>query len=373
MRKKFLIGQLGRFGDCLYATALAKQIKNDYPDCHLTWAIAENYKSILELNPDIDSVWEIPATDGDYAKEGWEKFENEALKRQNNGEFDEIFLSQITPRNWIRFNGTIRGAILSAYQKPMTVSVAPVIRLTETEVNRVKIFTEKHQLSNFKHTILFECAPGSEQSAVDIDFAERVAKVITEQNKDVCFILSSQQKLKVKSPQIIDASELSFRENAELTKYCTLLIGCSSGITWLSTSDWAKKLPMVQLLNSDLIIYAGVHFDFELNNLDSSQVLEMVEFDENKTVDCVNSIIENGFETTKLNFHQIYKPNFNHGKSVCQGLLNANISWREIKQFVKNYAENVEPTSQTLPLKYSYLMLYTFFYHKLKKLKQRLK
>ncbi|CAF4608564.1 unnamed protein product, partial [Rotaria sp. Silwood2] len=135
MSKRFLIGQLARFGDCLYATTLAKQIKYDYPDSHITWAIAENYKSILDLNPHIDRVWEIPPAD-DYTKAVWDKFENEALERQANGEFDEIIFSQIPPRNWIRFDGTVRRAILNSYEKPITVSVDPVVRLSEDEVNR---------------------------------------------------------------------------------------------------------------------------------------------------------------------------------------------------------------------------------------------
>ena len=63
-RKRFLIGQLGSFGDCLFATTVARQIKNDYPDCHLTWAVGSIYRSILDGNPYIDDIWEFPLSTG---------------------------------------------------------------------------------------------------------------------------------------------------------------------------------------------------------------------------------------------------------------------------------------------------------------------
>lgn len=365
---KFLIGQLARYGDCLYATAIAKQIKNDFPDSHITWAVADNYKSILELNPYIDSIWEIPITDGDYYEAGWKNFEKEALQRKANGEFDEIIFSQIHPLNWKNFDGTIRGAILNSYQKPITVSVEPTIYLSKIEVENVRNFAEKNNLTQFENVILFECAPGSEQSSVNPQFALNVANEVVKQNGSVCLLLSAADNFESNSDQIIDASVLTFRENAELTKYCNLLIGCSSGITWLSTSDWAKKLPMLQLLNADLKIYAGIHYDFEINNLDYSRVVEMVDFDEQKTVDCVNSILKNGIEQTKQNFHQIYKPNFKHAEAICNGLLQPNISWHELKKFIENFGDN---RNRKLPLRYWKLLVYTYFYYKLKNIKKR--
>ena len=75
--------------------------------------------------------------------------------------------------------------------------------------------------------------------------------------------MSSQIEIVSNDPHIISGHTLSFRENAELTKYCSLLVGCSSGITWLATSDWAKPLPMIQLLRKDKGVYASVVHDHE--------------------------------------------------------------------------------------------------------------
>jgi len=357
-----MIGQLERFGDCLYATTLAKQIKSDYPDCHITWAILSKYKSILDLNPHVDQVWEIPATSDDFYGAVWNDFETQALQRQTGGEFDELIFSQIAPRNWIKYNGTIRGTILSAYNRPLTVSVEPVVRLSDKEVENVKLFAEKYNLQDFKNVILFECAPGSKQSKVNVEFAFEVATTITQNNPDICFLLSTSQKLDFIHPQIIDASELSFRENAELTKYCSLLIGCSSGISWLSTSDWAKKLPTIQLLNAKLWIFAGMHYDFEVNQLDNSHIIELVEFDKKRVVECVLSVINERVAVAKEKFHQTYKPNYFNLKNITKGLIAEKKSSGEISKFIKNYVKKNQEAGNKISGKYVYLYAYTYIY-----------
>ena len=311
MGKRFLIGQLGCFGDCLYATTIAHQIKNDFHDSHITWAVGSKYKSILINNPDVDLIWEISSTYGNYSNIGWEKFEKEALTRRNKGDFDEIIFSQISPRNWIKFTGTIRGTILRAYPRPITVSVSPIVCLSNEEITRVKQFAHVHVFKRYNNIILFECAPGSGQSKIDVNFAIEVAKRVIASNSDVCFVISTPKKIDVDDEQIIDASELTYIENAELTKYCTLLVGCSSGITWLSTSNWAKKIPMLQLL-SDNSIFTGVHYDFALNGLDNRHIIEMIKFDSDIVIKCIRSILDKGVEATKSTYHQNYKPSLNN-------------------------------------------------------------
>lgn len=337
MSKKFLIGQLACYGDCLYATTIPKQIKHDYPESHVTWAIATKYKSILELNPYVDSIWEIEIKDGDYYGKGWKQFEDAAISRKSKGEFDEIIFSQIYPLNWIKYYKTIRNTILSSYKKPINEIVTPVLRLSETEVKNVKSFAERNNLEKFKDIILFECNPGSSQSKLNLELAIEISKKIVEFNNEVCFILTSQKTIELRNPQIIDASELTFRENAELTKYCTLLIGCSSGITWLSTSDWAKKLPMLQLLDSESFFFAGVHFDFEINKLDNSKIIEIIEFDFNKIFRCINSILSEDFSEVKKKYHQDYRPNNDNLNRFSEDLVNRDYSLLKILGYAYNY------------------------------------
>lgn len=337
MSKKFLIGQLACYGDCLYATTIAKQIKVDYPDSHITWAIGSRYKSVLELNPHVDKIWEIEITDGDYYNKGWKRFESESESRKANGEFDEIIYSQIYPKNAFEFYRTIRETTLNAYKNPINVSVSPVIKLSVVEINNVKIFSEKYNLDHYKHVVLFECNPGSNQSIVNPEFAISVCRVVTSNKKDVCFILTTPQKIITNNPQIIDASELSFRENAELTKYCTLLIGCSSGITWLSTSDWAKKLPMLQLLDSNYQIFAGVHFDFETYSIDNSSILELVDFDIDKVCVVVKELLFDNFFQVSSRHHQVYKPNIENLYFQLNHLIHYKYSLSKLFQFYSQF------------------------------------
>jgi hypothetical protein len=309
MGKKFLIGQLACFGDCLYATVIARQIKHDYPDGHVTWAIAEKYKSILDNNPYVDEIWEIPGTDNSYFyEEGWDNFEKEALRRKVEGIYDELIFSQLPNKNWKNFDGTIRSSILRAYHKPITVPVAPVVRLADEEVKNVEKFARKYKLESFKHVILFECAPGSSQSSVNVEFALEVARKVCREYSDVCFIISTAKAIKTHSSQIIDGSELSFRENAELSKYCTLLIGCSSGISWLCTSDWAKKLNMIQIIKRNFCPFPGVAYDFELWGVDNKHIIEFEDSQKEDLPALLHLLLSGGFEIARKQYHCILKP-----------------------------------------------------------------
>ena len=96
---KILLGQLNSIGDCLYATTIARQIKLDFPGCHLTWAIASHCRQVIRNNPDVDDVWEIPAPNKKEERKFWNKFEAEAKKKLAEGEFDKVFFTQIFPNN----------------------------------------------------------------------------------------------------------------------------------------------------------------------------------------------------------------------------------------------------------------------------------
>jgi hypothetical protein len=243
--RRVLIGQIACFGDCLYATTIARQIKHDTPDAHVTWAVAAKYRSILDHNPDIDEIWELPIHTRDIRREDWDAFQSEAERRRRRGRYTEVYYTQIIDQHVDKFLTTLRNTVFRIAGMPITVPVTPVVRLTDAEVAHVAEFATRHQLARYRHVVLFECTPSSAQSRLDTAFALELAAKITRRRDDTCFILSSHQPLPPASERVFDASVLSYRENAELSKYCSLLIGCSSGITWLTTSDWARRLPML--------------------------------------------------------------------------------------------------------------------------------
>lgn len=340
-KKRFLIGQLGSFGDCLYATTVAHQIKKEYPDCHLTWAVGSIYRSILDGNPYIDEIWEFPISSRNDLQDRWQQFENEANERKKRGDFDEIFLTQVFPNNLKNFDGTLRSSIFRGYPRPITVPVTPVMRLSPEEVENVRIFAESHHLKEKKQVILFECSPKSGQSFVTLDFALNVSKKIIEQKPDLCVILSTNEPVYSDDERIVDGSLLSFRENAELTKYCTLLIGCSSGISWLCTSDWAKPLPMVQLLKKGTSVYASFVHDHEYQGMPTDTIIEMTDCSVDKLSKCVEIIINNSFTVAHQIFHEQIKNNFNRYALTIDCVLLQNKKYKEaftsLKYTIKRY------------------------------------
>lgn len=304
-----LIAQIACFGDCLYATTIARQIKHDTPDAHVTWAVAAKYRSILDLNPDIDEIWELPIFTRDIRREDWDAFQREAEARRRHGQYTEVYYTQIIDQHIDKFLTTLRNTAFRIVGFPITVPVAPVVRLTDAEVARVAEFATRHQLARYRHVILFECTPTSAQSRLDAGFALELAKIITDRRPDTCFILSTHQSIPATSERVFDASVLSYRENAELSKYCSLLIGCSSGITWLTTSDWAKRLPMLQLLDERSEIFCGVNFDHQLNGLDASSIIEMTRYEMSTVVECVETVLREGAPAARKRFNQEYRPN----------------------------------------------------------------
>lgn len=302
--KRILLGQLGSNGDCLHATVLAKQIKHDYPDCHLTWAVSSLCRGMIDHNPDVDAIWEIPVAGWQDFTAAWYEFEKAAHRMKAEGEFDEVILSQIYPGNYQNYDGTVRASVLRAYPRPITVPIQPTLRLTTDEVMKVRRFAEEHHLYQYRHVILFECASKSGQSFVTPEYALQVARALRELEPEAAIVLSSHLPLMTSDPQIIDGSVLSLRETAELTKYCTLLVGCSSGVSCISITDWAKPLPMIQVLTGATSVYASFAHDHAYFQLPTAHVLEMADCPPEELLSCIATALADGFATARQHFHQ---------------------------------------------------------------------
>ncbi|MEG4226651.1 hypothetical protein QUA44_04360 [Microcoleus sp. N9_A2] len=310
--KRILLGQLGSNGDCLYTTILARQIKQDYPNCHLTWAISSICKGTVEENPFVDEIWEIPLAGWADMAAAWYDFENQAKARAERGDFDEIFLTQIYPNNFQNYDGTVRPSIFRAYPKPITVPIQNILRLRSNEVEKVQNFAKKHNLQQSSHVILFECASKSGQSFVTPNYALYVAQGLISKLPDCQVILSSNFPIPQGNPGIIDGSTLTMRETAELTKYCHLFIGCSSGITQIALTDWAKPLPMIQLLSRSTSAYGSIAHDFEYWGLSCEQILEMTDVPVEHLIECTYTAFTKSFSEARRDFHQPIVIDFNY-------------------------------------------------------------
>ena len=302
--RRILLGHLASFGDCLLATPIARQIKNDYPGCTLTWAIGALYRGAIEENPFVDRIWQIPLEKRNEMDQIWMNFEVEARKRLISGEFDQMFLTQVNPNNYQNFDGTVRASILRGYPRPLTVPITPVLRLREEEVTKVGRFAEEHGLSRRKYAVLFECASRSGQSYVTPEYALQASEHVLSRVGDCAIILSSNEKFAGGRPEIIDGSVLSLRENAELTKYCTLLVGCSSGVSWVCTSDWAKPLPIIQVLKRSTSVFASMVHDAEYFGLPTGHIIEMTDCSAERLGDCIEAALTEPFMSVRSRFHE---------------------------------------------------------------------
>jgi hypothetical protein len=278
------------------------------------------YRSILDGNPYVDDIWEIPLARIDEVTEVWHRFEQQVSDRKKRGDFDEVFLTQLAPGNLQNYDGTIRSSIMRAYGKPITVPLSPVMRLSTTEVDNVRSFVESHSLLDKSNVILLESSPKSGQSFLTQDFALEAARKLLLRVPDTHIILSSNVSFLSSDDRIIDGSCLSLRENAELTRYCSLLVGGSSGISWIATSDWAKPLPMIQLLKADAMWFASFIHDYEYWGLPTDTILEMTECPVNKVVDCLVTALTHGFLAARTKYHERIPMSF-HGYHMIMSIL----------------------------------------------------
>ena len=296
--KKILLVHLVSNGDCLMATTVARQIKADFPGCHLTWAISYKCKQAIENNPFVDTIWSIEyAANESPVDEVWYRTKQDAERRKAAGEFDEVYYTQMFPHNVGNFDGTTRTSLFRSYPRPITVPVQPTLRLHDHETERVRGFAAQHALDKYRKVVLFECAPGSSQSSLSPEIAIRVATRVLADHGDAAFIISSHHSFSSPAPNIIDGSSLSLRENAELSNYCTLLLGCSSGITWLLTSTAAKTIPTIQFLGgpaTSWYSFASVKYDHRFFGLDANHVLETAVSGEAEMADLVTRYLTQG-------------------------------------------------------------------------------
>jgi hypothetical protein len=241
----------------------------------------------------------------------WDRVKCEAEKRRAAGDFDRIFYTQVCPDNIGRFDGSTRSSTFRNYPGPITVPVSPVIRLRDQELKKVEQFAAQNKLRLFQQVILLECTPSSGQSTMSQRKGLAVALNLVSKRSDTAVIISTHIPFESPHPQIVDGSCLSLRENVELSKYCTLFVGCSSGITWLLTSDSAKQLPMALFLNPDVMgaTFASVAYDFEHWGLSTSHIIESG----CEEVDGMTTIVFaalDDFALAKSRYHETFRPKF---------------------------------------------------------------
>jgi hypothetical protein len=209
------------------------------------------------------------------------------------------------------YDGTIRSTLLRSYPDYKNMSVVPHLQLTDAEILNADNFAETNDFRAFGKVVLFECTPGSGQSFINPESAILVSKMLVDIYPDLLIVLSTHLKLATGHERIIVANTITFRENAQLARHCSLLIGASSGITWLLTSNWIlKPIPSIQLLSKAKgISFASVKYDFEYWKLDHNHIVEIFTPDLQRVVDCIQLFYAKGMHACIENFNETEKPN----------------------------------------------------------------
>src|SRR5579871_900515 len=202
---KILLIQLFSNGDCLYATTVAKQIKHDYPECHLTWAIADYCKTIIDKNPFIDDRIIIKDINHANWKNHWKNFQSQWDQWIKEKKFDKIYFTQIIDSNFANYDYCLRSSIFKGYDRPITVDIQPILNLSNEEIELVDEFALRNKLTAYSHVILMEFAHRSGQANFSAEKALRIAQRLTLQ-QNVAVIFSSNTSIHANNHAIIDGS-----------------------------------------------------------------------------------------------------------------------------------------------------------------------
>jgi hypothetical protein len=300
---RILLGMLASNGDCLYATAIARQIKVDFPGCHLTWAIGSLSGSILTNNSDVDEVWVLPQTSWEDMENDWNLFEIEARRLADAGQFDYVFLTQIAPARFANYDGTIRPSIFRNYGRPVTVPIDVTINLTEQEKYEVDNWFAANPAADASQVVLFECSSRSGQSFMTKEIALQMAHRITEARSKTVAIISTHEKLPIEHPRIVHGGALSIRQTTRLTDYVDLFVGCGSGVTVAATAGVAKPaLPNIQILSRSTSVYASFRHDFAYFGKATGNFLELTAEDPDHLSKVVLRALTDSFPAAQAEF-----------------------------------------------------------------------
>lgn len=338
-RKKNVLIQLFSNGDCLFATTIARQIKNDHPGCELTWIVSSKCKNMLINNPDIDVIEEVAIPDIAQNEEVFDRVVKEAVKKKKNGIYAEVIIPQLLGNNMKYYDGTVCSSIYRSSGLKITVETAPILFLTEKEKEAAGQFAQEYKLHTFRNVVLFESAPQTQQlnltDEIILDYTQRILK-----EENTCVILSGPRPYNFGHPKIIDGNTLSIRETVALTHHCTLLLGCSSGISWAATSIAAKPLPMVQILAPDAYYFNPLSLTFKKLRKPTDELIELIHFDSEKLEAVFVDMFREGFREARIKHNQVVKPKFRLYRGIIHHFLKRG-RLAEIATFVRiNLKEN---------------------------------
>ena len=224
----------GAFGDIINSTPVAKHYKGEGK--FVRWITKDSYKEVLLNNQFIDEVKTLKNNDANSVVLS-KKFKSAYFAKAN-----EIVLF-VAPYMSPKYDGTPRSTLLDILKnetsgiKEWNCDFIPNIKLSQNEILEAKNFLSEIEGDN---KILVEFESLSNQSFLNKDLLNELFGKLSGS-----FILTGKNE----PPWFSELGTLypnnefyfysgSFMSNAEIYNNCDLFVGCCSGITCLTSSDY---------------------------------------------------------------------------------------------------------------------------------------
>lgn len=238
-----LIVNMGNNGDVLNSTPIASHFKKFKRANSVDFLTKIKYKHLLESNPNIDSVIDT----GSDLEDSMPKYHSELVRSKldsyiDTSKYKKIFFS--APYMSEDYNeGFSENSLLKLTKnviKKWRCDFVPYIKLKPSEELEADIFSSKLK-GSFK--ILVEYEFDSNQSPFNYQYMNHVCNHFEGKNVDIIFTSKNEPDFIKVLEDYYDGINFyhyynSFMSNARLYNLIDLFIGCSSGITCLTSSNY---------------------------------------------------------------------------------------------------------------------------------------
>ena len=227
---------LGAFGDIINSTPIAKHYKMSGK--FVRWIVRKKYKSVLDDNEFIDEIKTITN----------ERLDNSILSHKFRSSYFPSSCEKViftAPYMSLLYDGTHRSSLLKIIKEETSLinnwncDFIPIIRLDHREESEARNFFTN--LPEGKK-VLVEFEAFSRQTFMT---KELFIQMVSKKRKDINFIFSSVNKpdwwSEISNLNNVFHYSGSFKSNAKLYNLCDAFVGCSSGITCLTSSDYCQS------------------------------------------------------------------------------------------------------------------------------------
>lgn len=280
--KKILIVNFGGMGDILNTTSVATHYKLNRNDVDVDFLTKSKHRQLLINNSYIKNLLHLDDQLNDYPPHQLSlRFKRDiANSNLSIDDYDEIIFP--APYMSPLYDGTPRSRLLKIIKdessgiKEWNCDFLPHVELSIEEKNEAKCFLGK---LTEKPKIMIEYEFLSQQSFMDKNCVFRILDFYKESGFNIIF--SGRTKPSYLQGNVFSPNSSvfhysgSFMSNAEIYNSLDLFIGCSSGLTCLTSSDYCNpSIPRIELVKGehwstkDFIHHTNKTIIYKANELD---------------------------------------------------------------------------------------------------------